>query len=84
MFLSADRPQVIAAQHPHRAVAAIRYIDAVGRSDVGDALRLAKARHRTQHLTGRQIDDAQALPRSGLIYIWWLRDRPWLTATGLA
>ena len=42
-FVSASRDfgEIIAAQHPHRAVAGIRDIDAVSKRDIGNALRLA-------------------------------------------
>ena len=57
---AADRRQIVAAQHPHRAVAAIRHKDAVGGGDVRNTLRLAEAGD-CAHLNGRQIDDPQAV-----------------------
>lgn len=60
-FDAADRRKILAAQRPHRAVAAIRHIDAVGKGDVGDALRLAEAADRAQHFPSRQADDTEAV-----------------------
>ena len=56
-----DRREIVAAQYAHRAVAGIRHIDAVGKRDVGDTLRLAQAGDRAQHLARCQIDHAQAV-----------------------
>ncbi len=58
---ASDRRKIVAAQYMHRAVAGIRHKDAVGERDIGDALRLAQAGDRAQHLPGCQIDHPQAV-----------------------
>ena len=58
---ASDRRKIIAAQYVHRAVAGIRHKDAVGKRDIGDALRLAQAGDPAQHLAGCQIDHAKAV-----------------------
>jgi len=56
-----DRRKIVAPQHPHRAVAGVRHIDAVREGDIGDALRLAQAGDPAQHLAGCQIDHPQGV-----------------------
>ena len=58
---ASDRCKIIATQHPHRAVAGIRHIDAVCKRDIGNTLWLAQVGDPAQHLAGRQIDHAQAI-----------------------
>ena len=56
-----DRRQILARQYPHRAIAGIRNIDAVGKRDVGDTLRLAEPGERAQHFAGLKVDHPQAV-----------------------
>ena len=55
------RGQIIAPQHPHRAITGIRYKDAIGKKDIGNALRLAQTVDPPQHLARCQIDHAEAV-----------------------
>lgn len=57
---AANRRQIVAAQHPHRAVAAIRHINAVGGGNIRNTLRLAEAGD-CAHLPARQFHDTQAV-----------------------
>ncbi len=41
--MRASGAEILAAQHPHRAVATVRYVDRVGIRDVCNPLRLAEA-----------------------------------------
>ena len=55
------RSEIVAPQNPHRAAAPVRHVDAVGRGDIGHALRLAEAGNRTQHPASCQVDYTQAV-----------------------
>ena len=56
-FDAPDRCEIFAAEHQHRAVAAIRHINAVGEGDIDDALRLVEALNPAYHFAGCQVDD---------------------------